>query len=265
MRMQCAALVVASLLVSAATGCRVSKDDGAGVKTNLADNDAVAEAVTAYKSNAAHCAPAPGKKRAMIAGFGLFSAPYNVSGIVAMSMAKAGFFPDKIKLGADAAPVAREKFWRHGETPTSNGGAAIQRALEIDGESYEVCFLLLDVKWDQAAAIVVGEAAVFKPKLIILSGTNGADPNGVTFESAALNNAGRAPGFDDSGRVLDANTRFGADVRVLPDLETNEKVALTWDATALAAANAPLIAAVPGASPPYSVAVGVARADNNFV
>lgn len=264
-----ARVVAASVAVLSffASGCRPSTADGNGadVKTDLIDNEAVARATADYKENVAHCTYVAGRKRAIVTGFGLFGAPFNISGIVAMSMAKATFFPDKIRLDGSSEPLRADAVWKHAEALTKNGGEAHQRTLEIDGETYEVCFLLLDVKWDQAAAIVLEESQAFRPRLIVLSGMNGNDATNVLFESGAVNNASRTVGYDRGGDRAAVNVRVDGDPRILPDLELDARVELTWDAAALASGNAALLGAIPGVERPYTASVGAARDGNNYI
>jgi len=107
----------------------------------------------------------------MFTGFGLFQSPprnsegvpYNVSGSVARYMADSRYFPDQISTTSIQSITRQElKFAKHSHMPENSGGATVkQREMIIDNRPVTVCFILLDVIWDQAAAIILYEANQF--------------------------------------------------------------------------------------------------------
>jgi len=249
----------------AALACKGGGDgDPNGLKTDLADNETVKATFESYKNNSVHCAFVEGRKRAIISGFALFGEPFNISGIAAMSMAKDNFWPASAKLDGAAPEDNLANFARHSELATTNGGYVKQRTLAIDGTSYEVCFLYLDVKWDLAAAIILHEASLFRPDLVVMSGMNGGEATKTFWESGALNNATNYAGFDQTGEQNANNVPVDQQARILEDLPFNNKLNLTWNASGLSQANAALIAAI-RTDGPYGTTVGQARTSNNYI
>lgn len=256
-----------------AIGCKTTPQ-GAQLKTDLSDNVSVKEAVENHKLNGQrHCTYTPNYKRVIVTGFGLFGSPFNISGIVAMSMAKPEFFPDNIILAQTAwqdESLAKnlQNNWSHNENFTENGVFLSQRLLTIDHEPYAVCFLLLDVKWDQAAAIILHEARNFRPDLILMSGVSSSEQNKLIFESSAFNNARQLSGFHSNGSSDERNQPLHNDSKVIPDLALNEIIPLTWNALGLAKANAPFVEEINSGNtqgPLYGTTVGFARGSNNYV
>ena len=255
-------LILVFLSVTHLLGCRSTNVTSVG-KTDLVDNAAVAATYRSYVETNDHCEAREGRKRALITGFGLFGSPHNISGIVAMSMVKPGFFPAQVELN-EPPQVAVDQVWGHKEAVTRNGGSVSQRTLTIDGEAYDICALYLDVQWDLAAAIILYEATLFKPDLVIMSGMNGGEARTTLFESGAINKAKQNAGFGPTGAQTPNNLPVDHNTPVLPYMPVGQTVALTWDAFALVNANRSLIESI---SPlhNYTVDVGYARASNNYI
>lgn len=235
---------VACAFVALAIACKPAGEESSSeVKTDLRDNDAVSTAFEAYQSSNRHCSPSGGGKRVLITGFGLFGDAFNISGGVTMSMAKPSFWPASFD-PQTSEPKNPEQYFRHGETQTRNGGATVQRTLEIDNESFDVCFLYLDVKWDLAAAIIAEEARRFRPSLIVMSGMNGKVPRQAYWESGAINNATQVAGFNPGGARQASNIPTENDAKVLPSLPLDATVNFSWNPARLAQANSELIASI---------------------
>lgn len=199
-------------------------------KTDLGEsgNLLVAERFAAYK--AAHpeglCRPMGGGRRVIVTGFGLFSGvPYNISGAVVRSMADPSFWPAEVRLD-EASPGAAPP------TAAAQGPAGYNRRLVIDGESFDVCFLTLDVIWDLAGAIVIDEAARFKPEAILMTGRGSSD---ASFEAGSINAASGLSGFDSDGRSLEDNRPRSQ--WLLQDYPVQHALPMTWNAAELAEAN----------------------------
>jgi len=222
-RMILPALLLASL-VAAIPG--FSEDE----KTDLgeAGNRLVAERFAAFQ--AAHpdglCRAQGGGRRAIVTGFGLFSGVgYNISGAVVRSMADPDFWPASVRLDAAKPSGAPAR-------AAVQGPAGYNRSLEIDGERFELCFLTLDVIWDLSGAIVIDEAARFKPEAVIMTGRGAWD---ASFEAGALNSASRLSGFDSNGRSMDDNRPRST--WLLRDYPPEHALRLSWDAPMLAQAS----------------------------
>lgn len=257
---------IALLTLAVLTGCKPS-GTGSGVKTDLVDNADVGATFEQWKTGSMHCSFKDGAKRAIATGFSLFGAKYNISGIVAMSLAKPDFWLQDSKIDGAATAEQADKFFRHDEITTVAGGYVTQRTLKIDGQEFEVCFLYLDVQWDLAAAIILHEAATFRPDLIVMSGMNGSQPQQTFFESGAVNNAQTLSGYEANGKPDGQNIpKDGEDYynKVLPGLPLGKEVKMTWDAEKLALVNTDLIAAINPTAGYTSVAAPI-RVDNAYI
>jgi hypothetical protein len=93
----------------------------------------------------------------------------------------------------------------------------------INGSAYDVCFLILDVIWDLAAAIIVNEMRRFEPDMILMSGRGG--PTGY-LEAAAMNTATASPGYEASGAPLASN--IPQSQYILPHRPPGHAVHLNW-------------------------------------
>ena len=230
----------ALLLVMLTALIGIDAEDAYPTDVGKAGNEALAKRFAAWKASDQHLTASKAKRRILITGFGLFSGvEFNISGVVASSMADPKFWPDKVKLSELEGPAK-------GATPATgileeghNGARAWQRTIQIDGKTYEVGFLLVDVLWDLGAAITLHEAATFKPHLIVMTGRGG--PKGV-FEAGALNVAVRAPGFRANGDVDPANRPI--DGLVLPAETVEREIAMRWDGPALLKIAKPIVASL---------------------
>lgn len=242
-------------------------DGGADIKTDLGPGNAeVVANVEAYraKAAAAHCAK-KGERRIIITGFGLFSgADYNISGVVASSLAKEDFWPDEADLEQDKSTAGGVSL---GSLQSGDSGArAVQRTLTFraDGgktvRTYEICFMLLDVLWDEASAEIIAEAERFQPQLIIMSGRGGDDH--AIFEGGAINKTYNLSGYGASGDPDTINKPVKG--YLLPENLTNlpqeelqtisaeiaqsyvvpDEIKMTWNNVAMRAAAMPEIAKI---------------------
>lgn len=223
-------------------------------------NDAVARTFAAWKKTGPRLQPSDADRKVMITGFGLFSGiDYNISGVVVESLADVRFWPQTTKLEALETPPA--SVIAAGKLTASDGGAkAWQRRLVIDGETYEVGILLLDVLWDQAAAITLYEARAFQPDLIVMTGRGGAK---AVFEAGALNRAVSAPGFRADGAREETN--LPKHVHVFdPEADGVEtEIAMPWDNKRLAKLAKPIVDSIGRG---YEVfAPQAARKDNTYI
>jgi hypothetical protein len=174
-------------------------------------------------------------RRVLVTGYGLFSGVnYNISGTVVRSMADPAFWPQRVDLGVPPpAPLAPA---RSGLVAAPDaGGEAFNRTLFIDGQRYEACFLVLDVIWDLAGAIVIHEESRFKPAAVIMTGRGGGE---ASFEAGALNRASPFPGYDAQGRPL-GTINVPESSWIVADEPDGAELPMTWDARALAAAAEP--------------------------
>jgi hypothetical protein len=249
------------VLVAAAAAGRPASAQSPQTKSDLGDqgNIFVAKTFDAYRQlhPDGACRAQGSGKRVLVAGYGLFSGvAYNISGTVVRSMADPTFWPDQIVLGAsNLSPLG---------PPVSglvqaadDGGVAYNRSLVIDGERYEACFLVLDVIWDLAGAIVIHEESRFKPQLIVMTGRGNSIES---FEAGAINRATPYPGYDADGRPLGSINVPQSDW-LLPDSPVDSILPMTWNAQELAAAAEPE-AELLGYS---AVGQKAARPENNYL
>jgi len=251
---------------TALLGCG-GTDKGSDSMTDLgpAGNAAISRVFSSYQRQGRHCEDVGSHgRRILISGFGRFSgAAFNISGAVIRSMADPGFWPSEFDsrsttAAAGAAPQAGHL------SAHDHGGWTAQRTLTIDGEIFEVCFVLVDVLWDLSAAIILHEAERFRPDLILMTG-RGAQSHSATIEAGALNVASAQAGFAADGQVLANNSPLSR--WVLPIPETGEtpppEIAMTWDGAALADGLSPLMAAMPGGF--QVTAAHAARPENTYI
>ena len=253
-------LSLAALIAAAAPSFALPADIPQ-TKSDLGEqgNLFVAKAFDAYRQlhPDGACAARGSGKRVIVAGYGLFSGvPYNISGSVVRSMADPAFWPDQIVLGE--AGLAGRGSPRSGLVSASDAGAvAFNRSLDIDGERYEACFLVLDVIWDLAGAILIHEESRFKPQFILMTGRGGSQ---ASFEAGAINRASPYPGYDADGRPL-GSINTPQSEWLLPDSPTDSVLPMTWNSRALAAA-AEFETELLGYS---AVGQPAARPDNNYL
>lgn len=159
-------------------------------------------------------------------------------------MAQAEHWPDNVNLN-DFDPAGSQRLDQLSHlVPGEYGAKASQRQLTIDGKQVTVCFLLMEVIWDQAASILLYEASLFRPQRIIMTGGGVTSlPNVGQFEAGAFNRAQDYPGYDGAGNQIDVNTPdFGdSDADTMPILDPDlsgvvEEIPMLWDGPALVAA-----------------------------
>jgi hypothetical protein len=116
-------------------------------------------------------------------------------------MADPAYWPDRVDL-ASFDPTSDDPMGSRSILDDDDfGGKATQRQLTIDGQEVTVCFILLEVIWDQAAAILADEARRFGPEKIIMTGGGVTTHAGTgEFEGGALNRAMDLSGYDTHGR-----------------------------------------------------------------
>ncbi|MFI5360399.1 MAG: hypothetical protein ACHQ49_00395 [Elusimicrobiota bacterium] len=234
---------------------------GDDAKSDLGEQGNIFVAKTFDAYNRLHpdgaCRAQGSGKRVLVAGYGLFAGvPYNISGTVVRSMADPAFWPDHIELGG-VAPAGTAAP-RTGTVSSADAGAvAFNRTLLIDGERYEACFLITDVIWDLAGAILIREESLFKPRLILMTG-RGTWPT--SFEAGAINRASPYPGYDENGDPL-GSINVPESKWILPDDPVDFTVPMAWNPEALAAASRSEIEAL------GYTAVGqpAARPENNYL
>lgn len=249
--------IIVILFALTSTACRTASD-GSETKTDLgpAGNKKVVEQFKLYQNKSEHCDGTGTGTRILMTGFGLFSSPpknargtpYNISGLVARFMADDQAFPSIVDT-AKTQPlhtIAQKEYATHSHMPANAQGAVIkQREMVIDTIPVTVCFVMLDVIWDQAAAIILFESTTFKPDRIIMSGLNSGEKKFGMFEAGAVNNATAFGGFDAEGKPIDINVpvqNLSGGSPVLPpgDAGVQETIAMTWNGKNLASTTEPL-------------------------
>ena len=184
--------------------CRNSESSHLDTNLGPTGNAEVRHKFQSYhsKPDVAHCNDSGEGARVMFAGYSLFqSFKYNISGAVVRSMASPRYWPEEVDLDRFDPPYSGVYRDRLGDlsilAPEDFGGLASQRTLGIDGKKVTVCFLLLEVVWDQAASILLEEARRFKPDSIIMTGGGVTNTTNVAqFEGGALNRAMDLTGYD---------------------------------------------------------------------
>lgn len=235
-----------TLLFVACMGLNKNRTDVTEVKTNLGPigNAVVAAEFSAYRQKPGGCNPAGfgeseaaaaanSPKRVLLTGFGPFQgSDFNISGLVADSMGKSGFWSGVVANGTSAAvmnAVPGTDILQEGPQG-DHGGKRYLRRIQVNGHFNDVCFMKLDVRWDLAAAIIVHEIERFAPDLIFMSG-RGLDT--ASFEAAALNYATAFNGFSSTGVPL-GSTNIPVDDNALilashpPVNGQPHKVVMTW-------------------------------------
>ena len=208
--------------------CRNSPSSNLNTNLGPVGNVEVRNRYQSYRSklDAAHCNSSGEDVRVIFAGYSLFqSFKYNISGSVVQAMASSRYWPDEVDLDRFDPPysgVYRDKVGNLSIlAPEDFGGHASQRTLEIDGKKVTVCFLLLEVVWDQAASILLEEARRFKPDSVIMTGGGvTTTPNVGQFEGGALNRAMALTGYDIYGRPIPVN---------LPEIDSQSSYAPILD------------------------------------
>jgi len=252
-----------SVFVSALLGITACKSlDKSELKTELGPvgNAQVVEQFKKYKNKNNHCDSSGTGTRIMLTGFGLFSSPprndknvaYNISGLISRFMSTPTVFPNDIDTSTStiANNLVHSNFAHYSHMPANANGAVIaQREMTIDQKPVTICFILLDVIWDQAAAIILYESTLFKPERIIMGGLNAGEKKYGMFEAGAVNDATNYQGFLPSGASnMDNIPRpdDSGDTPILPrtDQGVENSIAMTWDAKKLATFVSPVVDAI---------------------
>jgi hypothetical protein len=148
-------------------------------------------------------------------------------------MRTSSFWPNEIKLSNPTPSNLKVK--ASGQlSSTDDGGSAVNRSLVIDGRQFDVCFLLLDVQWDLAAAILVTEMERFQPQLVIMTGSGGTDAileGGANNYSLWINGFTSKGKFDDENQPANVvvNDREVHDVLPAKDPGVQSTIAMTWN------------------------------------
>jgi pyrrolidone-carboxylate peptidase len=222
-------------------------------------NAAVVAQFDSYKSKANHCKSSSASKRVIVSGFGLFSgASFNISGVVVDTLANVPL--TSISEGAKVdAPFEVMPGLLKAE---DFGGRITQREIKIKDEVIDVCLILLEVKWDLAAAIILHEIEKFKPQLVVMTGRGGRDS--LQFEGGAVNVAAPRPGFDSAGASVQSNTPLSNYIlKNDAGVPAKNEIPMTWDGAKLAGATKNAVAAI---NSNYSVvAEPAARPSNDYI
>jgi hypothetical protein len=250
------------------------------LKTNLGPNGnaIVKQEFDLYKAKPKdqHCSREGTGRRVIFTGYSLFqSFRYNISGTIVEAMADTKLWPSVVSLDefnpTDETSIGHKSILPQG----SHGGFAAQRQLKIDGRDVTVCLILLEVRWDLAAAIVLDEASRFGPQSIIMTGGGVTDKAFIgQFEGGAVNDALAMAGYSTTGEPLPDN------VPVKPDYYTPSPILLPsepgvrspipmkWNSVKLAALTQGIAATIPYQNEQRlfsSVGYTHARPSNNYL
>lgn len=184
------------------------------------------------------CRAQGGAPRIVVSGFNSFvSRRTNVSGAVVQAMADPAFWPSSVRIADD--PGAQAYSRRAATIGRSDDFSQVwSRRLVIDGQPYDACFVVLDVMWDLAAAILAIEVISFEPDVLLMMGRGGREP---MFERAAVNRVMDAPSFKGDGTPLAELTPLAGPI-LPPGPGVEDLIEMTWDAARLRAVTAPLFA-----------------------
>jgi pyrrolidone-carboxylate peptidase len=239
-------MVLGSVLMCLGVSGCIPPKEGSDTKTVLGGkgNDRVARMFHDYAKARSDgrltgCSPVGNSThRVLIQGFAPFQGlERNISGQVVQAMMQPAFWPAKNSLNA---PRSLSLPPTPNGIPNENGVTVAQRTLEYNGVEYEVCFVLVQVQWDFAAAVTVFEAERFNPGVVLMSGVGGI-PDMAQIESAALNHAAPAPGFDSRGRAYpDGEAPVEEKLLVGPGVQ--QQIAMTWNPVEVQTAIAPALA-----------------------
>ncbi|MCX5792847.1 MAG: hypothetical protein NTY45_11640 [Elusimicrobia bacterium] len=248
----CAAVFLAAASMGGAPAARA-------LETDLGEegNQAVSDTFTAYKTAnpSGACSALGAGKRVIVTGYGLFAGRnYNISGEVVSAMADNDFWPGQYK-HFQTARAAKKYVYSPRMNPQafSNGAIVSTRKMVLNGEDYNVCFMVLDVTWDLAAGILIYETSRFKPEMIMMTG--GGAPQ-ATFEGAAVNSASNGEGYKSNGEKNYGNRPESN--WLLEDYPAGKEIKTTWNGAALAAATAKTVSYLG-----YTVSGPAAQSPNN--
>lgn len=172
--------------------------------------------------------------RVLLTGFGLFvGIDFNPSGAVIDNLSNEKFWPAKQSL--------EERPHRDAPVPLARGriDAAVwanvrQRDIKINGRDVHFCFVIVDVLWDFAGAVVIHEMEQFQPNLVIMTGLGDAT---AILESGAQNQAAALSGFAPNGNANNVDTPS------LPEILSGgpSRLSMTWNNRKLADRVRPMI------------------------
>lgn len=211
-----------------------------GVNLGTKGNNDAADRFQKYTQKNGGCKASTNSQRVLLTGFGLFDSEYNISGLVVENMSSDKFWPSKSKI-SDSVPVDIKKVADGTLKGAEASGIAINRTLTIDEKTYDVCFLILDVRWDVAAAIIVHEMQRFQPNLVVMTGRSGRQA--AVIEGAAQNRTMIYGGFFNDGKMDTINTPKSENENVLPanDAGVQQIIRMSWDNKELQRATSNLI------------------------
>jgi hypothetical protein len=248
------------LLLLNFTACRTVNNSELKTDLGPVGNTKVVEQFKKYKNKNQHCDATGAGTRIILTGFGLFSTPplneknvaYNISGLISRFMATPTVFPNAIDTDTSTIPtnLADSNFATYSHMPANAEGAIVsQREMTIDQKQVTVCFILLDVIWDQAAAIILYESTLFKPERIIMGGLNAGEKTFGMFEAGAVNHATAYQGFESSGASNMNNVPKAdgsGDSPVLPhnDPGVEKQILMTWAPKDLATFASPVATSI---------------------
>ena len=205
-------------------------------------NDEVLHRYNAYLAKSSGCTIHGEGKRVLLTGFGLFTGvDYNISGAMNENFADPSVWPDRVSTRSAFSPVEDSLLTKGILTDEDRGGRTHSREVKINGRPYSVCFLLVDVLWDFAGAVIAHEMERFQPDLVIMSGRGGKISSAV-IESTARNLADGVPGFESDGESDDINAP--ATDLILPNKRDISTMRMMWDNQALRQLISPLTAEI---------------------
>lgn len=244
-----------------ASAARSGSSPVLGVDLGTQGNIAVAQRYRAYVAKGHGCFSTGKNPRVLLTGFGLFSGVnFNISGLVVDNMRSEKFWPHEMSVGT-LAPRGLQTVSKGILSALDEGGSVTNRTLMIDGRAFDFCFLLVDVQWDLAAAIIVHEMENFQPNLVVMTGRGSWDR--AVLEGGASNQSTPLQGYQPNGNLDGNNTPVALNNPVLPpqDPGVQPEIAMTWNNQILQKATENFIAQLG-----FSVdAPSRARADNNYV
>lgn len=193
--------------------------------TNLGPqgNVELSEKVKKHLQGSKSCIPMNEGPRVILTGFGLFSGvSFNISGAVAENFAQESFLLPSQSSHSKASTNSSAQL-KNGRLNEEDQGVRIyNRSLEIDGQAYSICVMILDVLWDFGGALVASEMHRFQPDMVMMMGRGIRD---VIFEGGALNSATPYYGYNFSG---DPNRHNTPTEREILPLEADE-LSMTWN------------------------------------
>ena len=179
------------------------------IQTNLGSkgNSYVAQRFNQYKNSGFICdTPKQNQKRVILTGFGPFAGhSENPTSTVVQAF---GNFTVSSK-NVDAVGVTRD--------------------VNINGENYQICFMVVATMWDLSSAIVVTEMEHFSPHFVLMSGLSGTRSKAI-LETGNSNRARAMDGFSLNGSTAADNEP--EENYVLPPTDPSVPFIsqLSWDA-----------------------------------